>query len=174
MATISDVVAKIYKYARENGITKSSIIAVVDFTKPSNEKRFKIIEMNQGKVLIDTWVAHGKNSGGLYATKFSNIIGSHQSSIGVYLCDGTYHGKYGRSMHVDGLEKGFNSNARIRAIVVHKSEYIGGGKTGRSWGCFALPTNVKDRIIDILKNGHLLIAYYPDKAWLNTSKFLNP
>lgn len=172
---INEVVAKAYKYARDNGITKSSIIGVIDFTKPSNVKRFQIIEMNERRIIIDTWVTHGINSGkGAYAKYFSNIVGSWQSSIGVYKCNGTYISKiFGRALIMDGLEKGFNDKVRIRAIVLHKSSKIGNGQTGHSKGCFAVPTNVKDRIIDILKAGHIIIAYYPDPRWLNDSVFLN-
>ncbi len=170
--TIREVVNIIYKNALKRGIIVGSIIAVVDFTKPSNQKRLQVIEMNHYKVLMDMYVAHGVNSGGLYPTKFSNTEGSHQSSIGVYKTDGTYYGKYGRSLTLDGLEIGFNDNVRDRVIVIHKSSYIGNGRTGRSWGCFAVPAKDKDALIDLIREGHLLIAYYPDPTWLKESIFI--
>lgn len=172
--TMQEVVETIYRQARADGIVKSSIVMVVDFTKPSSQKRLQVIEMNEGKVLLDTWCAHGTNTGGLYAKYFSNKIGSHQSSLGTYKTNGTYISKkFKRALIIDGLEKGFNDKARVRAIVVHGSNYIGNGKTGRSWGCFAVPYDVKDKLIDLIKNGHLIIAYYPNSAWLQTSKFIN-
>jgi hypothetical protein len=171
--SLDEIVKKIYQYARANKITHSSIIGIVDFTLPSNQKRFRIVEMNENTIRLDTWVAHGSNTGGLYARNFSNTVNSHKTSIGVYRTAELYIGKHGRSMRLDGLEKGFNDNVRRRAIVVHKSNYIGNGKTGRSWGCFAVPNNEINNIIALLPKGHLLIAYYPDPLWLKQSKFIH-
>lgn len=170
MLTINDIVDKVYSKLKDH--LKSPVVAIVDFTKPSNERRLTIKNMNNDEILLETYVTHGSGSGQLYATTFSNITNSHQSSIGVFKTGETYIGKHGVSCKLDGLDIGFNDKARSRSIVIHSANYIGDGKTGRSWGCFAVPTALIKTVLDLLKDGHLLIAYYPDKNWLNTSKWL--
>lgn len=129
---------------------------VVDFSLPSTEKRFFIYKNN--KLVFSTYVAHGSGSGrGVYATSFSNRSGSHQSSLGTYRLGEFYYGKYGRSMRVDGLSK-TNSNARSRAIVIHPAPYIGNGRTGNSWGCFAIPTGDVSKVFSLIKPGDYLYA----------------
>jgi len=136
--------------------------AVVDFNKPSNEKRLFIFNLRTGEYKAYL-VAHGKNSGELYATKFSNTSGSNQSSLGIYKTAETYDGKHGESLRIDGLES-TNSNARQRLVVIHKADYVvpdygGQGRAGRSDGCFAVNPAVVDEVIGNLKGGSYLVAW---------------
>ena len=144
---------------------KKEILTLIDFTKPSNEERLLVLDMVEGKLLFHSLVAHGRNSGDLYATRFSNRPESHQSSLGLYLTEGTYIGKNGYSLRLNGLEKGINDNALARAIVIHGAAYAdpsvcrGGRRLGRSWGCPALPPALNRPIIDTIKDGSVLYIY---------------
>ena len=141
------------------------VLTLIDFTKPSNEERLLVLDMVEGKLLFHSLVAHGRNSGDLYATRFSNRPESHQSSLGLYLTEGTYIGKNGYSLRLNGLEKGINDNALARAIVIHGAAYAdpsvcrGGRRLGRSWGCPALPPALNRPIIDTIKGGSVLYIY---------------
>ena len=141
------------------------IITLIDFSKPSNQERFYVIDLKEKKLIYKTLVAHGRNSGLVYAKKFSNKEGSYMSSPGFYTTDVTYVGGNGYSLKLDGLEKGKNDNARRRAIVVHGANYVTEkmaktqGRVGRSLGCPALPQNVAREIIDTIKHGALLYIY---------------
>lgn len=155
----------------------SSILTVVDLTKSSHAKRMWIIDMLNNELLINTWVSHGHGSGDDMATSFSNKIDSHQSSLGFYITDDVYNGKNGRSLRLDGMDAGFNSNARERAIVVHGAEYVGEnaidqiGRLGRSYGCPAVSTAVSDQVIDLIKNKTVMFINGNDGRY--TSKFLD-
>ena len=144
---------------------KKEVLTLIDFTKPSNEERLLVLDMVEGKLLFHSLVAHGRNSGDLYATRFSNRPESHQSSLGLYLTEGTYIGKNGYSLRLNGLEKGINDNALARAIVIHGAAYAdpsvcrGGRRLGRSWGCPALPPALNRPIIDTIKGGSVLYIY---------------
>ena len=144
---------------------KKEVLTLIDFTKPSNEERLLVLDMAEGKLLFHSLVAHGRNSGDLYATRFSNRPESHQSSLGLYLTEGTYTGKNGYSLRLNGLEKGINDNALARAIVIHGAAYAdpsvcrGGRRLGRSWGCPALPPALNRPIIDTIKGGSVLYIY---------------
>ena len=144
---------------------KKEVLTLIDFTKPSNEERLLVLDMVEGKLLFHSFVAHGRNSGDLYATRFSNRPESHQSSLGLYLTEGTYTGKNGYSLRLNGLEKGINDNALARAIVIHGAAYAdpsvcrGGRRLGRSWGCPALPPALNRPIIDTIKGGSVLYIY---------------
>lgn len=149
---------------------KVSTITLVDFTLPSDQIRLWVYK--NGRIVFQTYVAHGTGSGGLYATRFSNIPESRTSSIGIYRTLDVYEGHNGGSLRLQGLEY-TNSNAYNREIVVHGANYIGEGiKEGNSWGCFAVPMNVSKELINLIKDGTILIAYYPDKQWLETSEYL--
>jgi hypothetical protein len=123
-------------------------------------------------------VAHGSGTGNDLATAFSNQVDSHQSSLGMFVAAETYVGKHGYSLRLDGLERGFNDRARERAIVVHGASYVSEqfareqGRLGRSWGCPALSPSSAGPLIDRIKGGGLVFAYYPDQAWLNGSRLL--
>ena len=117
------------------------ILSIVDFNKPSSEKRMWIIDLNAKKLLFNTLVAHGKGSGDNYATSFSNISESNQSSLGFYVTANTYHGKHGLSLKINGMDGAYNSNALNRAVVIHGASYVSHdfvkqhGRLGRSLGC---------------------------------------
>ena len=170
---ILDLAMKAYKNAKAKGYITKPIIMIVDFTMPSTQKRLWIMDVSLNKIIYVMEVTHGTNSGGLYATKFSNHHGSHQSSLGVYKTLKTYiSNKLGYALRLNGLEPGVNNNALARAILVHGADYIGNGKQGRSWGCFAVPRAQNRRVIDVVKEGAMIFAYYPDQRWLKTSSFL--
>jgi hypothetical protein len=144
---------------------RQKVLTVIDFTKPSTERRMWVIDMASRQVLFHTWVAHGQGSGDNYATRFSNVGGSHQSSLGLYLTGSTYNGGNGYSLLLEGLEPGVNDHARRRSIVVHGAPYAdpsviaSAGRLGRSWGCPALPPDVTRPIIDSIKEGSVLYIY---------------
>ena len=157
---------------------KRNILTLIDFSKPSTEERLFVFDMDKKKLLFSSVVAHGKNSGNNWATKFSNINGSHQSSLGFYLTQNTYQGKNGYSLVLEGLEKGINDQAKNRAIVVHGAAYANpsiiqkNGRLGRSFGCPALPVKLNRPIIDAIKGGSVLYIYAKDKSYFDQCKFL--
>lgn len=154
---------------------KKNILTIIDFTKPSTKKRMFIIDIKKRKLLIQTYVAHGKNSGLNYATKFSNRKGSLQSSLGFYLTAETYFGKHGYSLMIDGVEKGINDNARRRSVVIHGADYVSekfiakNHRLGRSWGCPAVPEKLSKQIIDLIKGGSCLFIYANESDYLTHS-----
>ncbi|GAB2768069.1 murein L,D-transpeptidase catalytic domain family protein [Salinimicrobium soli] len=167
------------KLEAEDHIEKE-ILTVVDFSLPSTEKRMWILDMTTKKVLFHTYVSHGKNTGGKMATKFSNTPNSLQSSLGFYVTAETYYGKNGLSLFIDGMEEGFNDNARDRYVVVHGADYANPGaikrlgRLGRSYGCPAVPTALSKDIINTIKGKSVLFIYHPNKNYLQNSQFLNP
>lgn len=154
-----------------------SILTLIDFTKPSTEKRLFVFDMKEKKVLYSSVVSHGKNSGDNYATSFSNEVGSYKSSLGFYLTGNTYQGKNGYSLLLNGLEKGINDRARERAIVVHGAAYANpsickSGRLGRSFGCPALPQALTKPIINTIKDGSVLFIYANNKEYMAKSTIL--
>ncbi|MGF1773401.1 murein L,D-transpeptidase catalytic domain family protein [Vibrio maritimus] len=141
-----------------------SLLTIIDYSKPSTEKRFFVIDMDKKSLVFNTYVSHGVNSGEKTATKFSNIINSRKTSLGTFLTDSTYYGSNGYSLRLDGLTKGINDNARERYIVVHGADYANesflkqNGYLGRSWGCPALPEHLSRQIIDTIKGGSVIYA----------------
>ncbi len=158
---------------------KKEVLTLIDFTKPSTDERFYVIDLQARKMLFETHVAHGQNSGENYAVSFSNRPDSHQSSLGFYLTEKSYVGRNGYSLVLDGLEKGINDNARSRAVVVHGAAYAepsvaaSQGRLGRSWGCPALPASVNREVIDIIRDGSVLFIYAADNDYLAKSSFLS-
>ena len=163
------------------------VLTVIDFSKPSTEKRLYVIDLKQKKILYASHVSHGKNSGNYYAVNFSNQIGSYKSSLGFYITENTYQGQNGYSLVLNGLEKGINDNAKQRSIVIHGADYCNpeivknGSRLGRSQGCPALPHQLCKPIIDTIKEGSLLFIYANDNQYLAQSPvltesidFLNP
>ncbi len=146
-----------------------SVVTIIDFSKPSTEKRLFVIDLKNENLLHHTLVAHGKNSGLNEAEKFSNTCNSLQSSLGLYSTGKPYIGKHGYSLRLNGLEKGINDNAQKRAIVIHGAEYVSSdfiedhGRLGRSWGCPAIPVELTKEIIDLIKNGSCLYIYANDE-----------
>lgn len=157
---------------------KKEIITLIDFTKPSTEERFYVLDIKNRKMLFSSIVSHGKNSGELYATSFSNQIGSYKSSLGFYVTENTYQGRNGYSLVLKGLEKGINDRAKERAIVIHGAPYANptviaaGGRLGRSQGCPALPQKTSKTIINTIKDGSLLFIYANNGNYLAQSSVL--
>lgn len=168
-----------YTKARKEGLDKQQILTIVDYTKPSTARRLWVLDIKSHSVLFNDYVAHGQNSGGNYASAFSDNPGSLKSSLGVFLTESTYGGKHGYSLRVKGLERGFNDRAESRDIVFHRADYATAqfaqahGRLGRSWGCFAVSPAIADPLIHTIKNGTLVFAYYPDPSWLSKSQFLS-
>lgn len=158
-----------------NKLNSSGIVSIVDLSQPSNKKRLYIIDLENRKILFNTYVSHGKNSGDLFATHFSNIPNSLESSLGFYVTGAVYSGKHGVSMRLVGQEPGFNDQALDRAIVLHGAEYVSEdfikntGRLGRSFGCPAVASELATPIINTIQNGSCLFVYYPDPSYLKTS-----
>lgn len=159
--------------------SNKKILSIIDFSKPSTEERFFIIDLEKGKLLLNTLVAHGEKSGLLEATRFSNRSGSHKSSLGFYKTGSTYRGRHGYSLLLHGLEKGINDNARQRGIVIHGADYVNphyvqsGNRIGRSWGCPAVSKKLSRKIIDLIKGGSCLYIYADDELYRERSILAN-
>lgn len=153
-------------------------LAVIDYSVPSTQKRLWVFDLRDARLLYAEHVAHGQGSGGNVPTAFSNREGSHQTSLGLFRTAETYNGSNGYSMRMDGLEPGFNDAARTRAIVMHGAPYVNPsvalkqGRLGRSQGCPAVRQQVAREVIDTLKSGQFIFAYYPDSNWLRSSRLL--
>lgn len=160
-------------------INKDEVLSICDFSQSSRRKRFYVIDVEERKVLINTWVAHGRNSGEEYARSFSNNPDSHKSSLGFYVTRNTYYGSHGLALKIQGLEKNINDNADERNIVIHGSEYVGrdyirtGHMNGRSQGCPAIPANETSKVIQTIKGGSCLFIYHPTKNYIQKSRVLN-
>lgn len=165
-------------YEKINSKGNGDFLTIIDFSKPSTEKRFYVLDMKRKRVFYETYVSHGVNTGNLNATKFSNRINSRKSSLGFFLTNETYFGSNGYSLRLDGLEPGINSNARKRAIVIHGADYANPdfiektGRLGRSWGCPALPLGLNKEIIDTIKNGTVIFINGNDLNYAQKSKYI--
>jgi len=165
--------------AVELGDADPTTLTVIDFSRPSTDVRMWVYDLRARKLLFEEHVAHGRNSGFNLPTKFSNQPDSNMSSLGLYRASEAYIGKHGYSLRLDGLEAGFNDRARERAIVIHGADYVNEamaqsqGRLGRSLGCPAVRPQIAHKLIDAVKNGGLVFAYYPDARWLKTSKYLS-
>lgn len=166
------------KLATKNELQNSDFLTIIDMSLSSNSNRFFIINIKDKKIIHQSRVAHGQNTGLEYAQKFSNTINSHQTSLGFYKTAETYQGKHGLSLRLDGLEFS-NNNARKRAIVIHAADYVSesfinsNGRLGRSYGCPSLPRKDYKKIIEKIKEGSALFIYYPNKTYLNKSSLAN-
>jgi hypothetical protein len=155
------------------------ILTLIDFRKSSNEKRLWTIDLKAKKVVFHSLVSHGRNSGELYARKFSNIANSYQSSLGFYVTGKTYSGKHGLSLKLHGMETGINHLAETRAIVMHGADYVSesyiknAGRLGRSFGCPAIPMDLYKEMVTELAEGTVLFIYYPDEKYLASSPILS-
>lgn len=178
---------KAFKYAwkgylkmySKGQLSNPGYFSIVDFSKSSCSKRLYIIDLQEMKMFMHTYVAHGRNSGGEFAKSFSNRPESHKSSLGFYITGGTYNGIHGLSLRIDGVEKGINDKAWARRIVIHGADYVSdtfldeNPFTGRSYGCPAVPQGERDSIINAIKEGSCLFIYHPSKVYLSRSKILN-
>jgi hypothetical protein len=159
-------------------IGRKDIITIIDFSKPSTVERLFVINLKTKKVIAKSLCAHGRNSGEIWAEKFSNKAESYQSSLGFYIASETYGGKHGYSLKLDGEESGINDNARDRGVVVHGADYVSkdfianNGKLGRSQGCPALPMEKYEQIISLIKGGTCLFIYHPNNFYKTHSPIL--
>ena len=167
-----------YKNAHKKGKVKKPVLTVIDYSLPSSKKRMWIFDLKTNQVSYYTHVSHGKNSGGLKASSFSNTNGSKQSSLGTFVTADTYHGSNGYSLNLHGLEKGINNNAHARRIVIHGAKYARksfidrNGYLGRSWGCPAVADHLAKPVIDKIKGGSVVFSYYPKQRFLAQSAFI--
>jgi hypothetical protein len=155
---------------KEEGSVKSNILTLVDFSLPSSAKRMWVIDMTTNTILFHSLVAHGKNSGEDLANNFSNVSESFKSSLGFFVTGEVYNGKHGKSLKLDGMEKGVNDNARSRSVVVHGADYVSESfvrnhsRLGRSQGCPAVPVELASDIINTIKDKSCLFIYHPSRA----------
>jgi hypothetical protein len=165
--------------AINNGAKQSRHLAIIDYSQPSTERRLWIFDLTRKTLVLRDLVAHGSNSGENFATQFSNRMGSYQSSLGLFRTQESYEGAHGYSLRMDGLEPGFNDQARDRDIVIHAADYVNPlwskrqGRIGRSQGCPAVRPQIAKQVIDKLKDGQYMFSWYPDQRWLKTSPYLN-
>jgi hypothetical protein len=169
-----------YRILQKKGLLqRSDVLSICDFSQSSRSKRLYIIDVEQKTILLNTYVAHGRNSGAEFARKFSNKAQSRQSSLGFYVTRQTYNGEHGLSLRIDGIERGFNDRANARNIVVHGSDYLGNDFlennpfNGRSYGCPAVPGDQSQYIIEAIKNGSCLFIYHPTRKYLSKSQIIN-
>lgn len=177
LASFSNGMKGYYKLL-DQGRVEKEILTIIDFTLSSTQKRMWVLDMKNNEVLIHSVVSHGKNTGGEYATKFSNTLNSLQSSLGFYVTAETYMGGNGYSLFIDGMEKEFNSRARERYVVIHGAAYANPesiknmGRLGRSYGCPAVPTAITNEFIDTIKNGSVVFIHSNDKSYAQRSEMI--
>jgi hypothetical protein len=165
--------------AIEQGLPSSRHLGVIDYSLPSAQPRLWVFDLAAGTLEFLEWVAHGRNSGNSTAHAFSNRAGSLASSLGLFRTLDAYTGHDGYALRLDGLDFGFNDRALDRAIVMHGAWYVSpdlaqsSGRIGLSWGCPAVRPAAAHPIIDALKGGQYLFAYYPEPGWLKSSPFLH-
>ena len=163
---------------RTGAVKDPGTLTVIDYSKPSSERRLWVFDLKSRELVYEELVAHGQGSGANMATEFSNDDESHQTSLGLFVTGDTYVGKNGYSLRLDGLDRGVNDRARDRAIVMHGAPYVSdafvkaNGRLGRSWGCPAISAAVAREMIDRVKGGGLVFSYYPDAGWIKASKYL--
>ena len=162
----------------EGLVPRRDLLTVIDYSLPSSQPRLFCFDLNAHRLLFRELVAHGKGSGGNVADFFSNSPGSLATSLGLFVTADTYNGGNGYSLRLRGLEEGVNDMAWDRAIVLHGASYVSQeavkvlGRLGRSWGCPAVRPEISQKIIDTIRGGSPIFAYYPDQTWLSKSAFL--
>ncbi len=168
-----------YKLKKRGLLKKTNVLSICDFSQSSSNQRMYVIDVRNRRVIYRTYVAHGINSGEEYATSFSNKMESCKSSLGFYVTSTVYSGVNGVSLRINGVDNGFNDNARKRAIVIHGANYVSQrvlhkyGVMGTTFGCPAIPSEMTTQIIPVVKNGSCFFIYYPSKKYLAQSKILN-
>ena len=184
--SIGNIETEVFKMAldaascavRTGAVSAPETLTVIDYSKPSSERRLWVFDLKAKELVYEELVAHGQGSGANMATQFSNEDESHQTSLGLFVTRDTYVGKNGYSLRLDGLDRGVNDRARDRAIVMHGAPYVSeqfvkaNGRLGRSWGCPAISAVVAKQMIDRVKGGGLVFAYYPDAGFIKASKYL--
>jgi hypothetical protein len=185
-AALGDIDPQVFKLAlgaascavRSGDVADLTTLTVIDYSRPSTDKRLWVFDLRSRALLYEELVAHGQGSGENMATSFSNEPETHQSSLGVFRTEDTYVGRNGYSLRLRGLDSNFNDRAYERAIVMHGAPYVSDavvrtqGRLGRSWGCPALRSGIAREVIDTVKGHGLVVAYYPDPRWLESSKYL--
>lgn len=167
------------KLVKQGRLVNNSVMAIIDFSQPSDQKRLYVIDMRNYRLLFHTLVAHGRNSGKEMASSFSNKPSSYKSSPGFYITGETYFGSNGYSLKLNGIEKGINDKAARRAIVMHGADYVDEsyigeqGYIGRSQGCPAVPMEEAEDIIDVLKEGACLFIYPGNRQYVTRSVLLH-
>lgn len=168
------------KLSQKNVLNNPYLLTIADYSQSSNKKRLYVIDLFNQKLLFNTYVAHGKNTGEEFADSFSNKIGSLQSSLGFYITSYIVQSpKHGTALLLNGIEKGINDNALKREIIIHGADYVSEsfiqehGRLGRSFGCPALPRELNESIIQTIHSGSCLFLYFPDKKYLKQSPLLN-
>lgn len=167
-----------YNCAVLSGQGKQEKLTIVDYSRPSSERRLWVFDLANDKLLFNSLVAHGKGSGEAFANHFSDKPETHASSLGLFITGNVYKGRDGYSLKLLGLEENFNSHAESRNIVIHGAPYVNemlasSGRIGRSWGCPAVPKQLAAPIINTIKDGGVVFSYYPDANWLKESKYLH-
>ena len=168
-----------YKLKKKGLLRRTNILSICDFSQSSSNQRLYVIDVHNRRLLYRTYVAHGINSGSAFAASFSNRMESCKSSLGFYVTSTAYNGANGLSLRIDGLDRGFNDNARKRSIVIHGAGYVSPrilqkyGVMGTTFGCPAIPTDMTSQIIPVVKNGSCFFIYYPSKKYLAQSPVLN-
>lgn len=168
-----------YTQLKEQGLIVKDFLTIVDFGLSSNEERLWVVDMLNRKIVLQSLVAHGRNSGEEFASEFSNKSESYQSSLGFYATGEVYQGKHGLSLRLDGLEYGINDNARDRAVVIHGADYVSdkfaksNGRLGRSLGCPAVPYEIHEEFINTIKDKSCLFLYHPSRVYVSKSKLVS-
>lgn len=166
-----------YKKASSKGAVKKPMLTVIDYSLPSYKQRMWIFDLSKERLLYNTYVAHGTNSGNVTPSHFSNKSSSKETSLGTYVTKDTYMGSKGLSLNLQGLEKGFNDNAYNRRVVIHGAWYVEpdfikrSGRAGRSWGCPSIAKTLAKPVINTIKGGSVVFAYYPDSYYLSHSGY---
>jgi len=164
---------------RPGAASSGGTLSVIDYSRPSTEPRLWVFDLARSRLLFEEWVAHGRNTGENLASRFSNSEGSYMSSLGGFQTEEAYVGHNGYSLRLRGLEQGFNDQAHERAIVIHGAPYVSNdlirsqGRLGRSLGCPAVRPAVARQLIDTIRGGSFVFAYYPDRNWLQHSQLLD-
>lgn len=162
-----------YKKASAKGGVKKPVLTVIDYSLPSSKQRMWVFDLHNERLLYNTYVAHGMNSGMSTPHHFSNQNMSKESSLGTYVTRDTYMGSKGLSLNLQGLERGINDNAYNRRVVIHGAWYVEPefikktGRAGRSWGCPSIAKTMAKPVINTIKDGSVVFAYYPDKYYLS-------
>ncbi|MCC9063268.1 murein L,D-transpeptidase catalytic domain family protein [Flavobacterium piscisymbiosum] len=178
LKTFSEALKGFY-LLKEKGVIQKDILTVIDFSLSSNTKRLWVIDLTTNTILFNSLVAHGRNTGEEFASNFSNSNSSFKSSLGFYATGEIYQGKHGASLRLDGLENGINSNARQRGVVMHGADYVSESfirdhkRLGRSQGCPALPIELTDEIIELIKDKSCLYIYHPSRSFAMEQRLIS-
>jgi hypothetical protein len=169
-----------YQYLENKGmLNNSNLLTICDYSQSSNNKRLYVIDLVNSRLLYNTYVSHGKNSGNEFATSFSNFNNSNKSSLGFMVTGSTYKGKAGYCMRFKGMEAGINDHVANRGIVLHGSRFVNEdilssrGTIGRSLGCPAVPYGIHFKIIDEIKGGSCFFINSPDQWYAHNSTIIN-